>query len=297
MLRLFEDDLWARFSEGTAAGYLRHARALVVWLEERGVALGEVRTQDLTAYQSQLLAARKEDGRPFTAGHHVNVVKAIKVFCRFLCRRGYLLHDPAARVEYPRVEKRLPRTILTPEEARRIVEAPRARTPHELRDRAILETFYATGIRAGELGRLTPFDVDTEERVVRILLGKGRKDRNVPLTRAAAAAIEAYLVQGRPKLVRGGARALFLASRGGPMNRSLLNTLVHRWARAAGVTKRVTCHTFRHSVATHLLRGRADIRHIQVLLGHGSLATTERYTRVEIQDLQEVIRRAHPRGR
>ena len=297
LYRLFEDDLRTRFAEGTASAYLAHARELLVWLDMRGVGLADVRPSDLTAYQGQLLAVRKADGRPYSAGHHVNHLKAIKALFRFLYRRSYVLHDPASRLPYPRIEKRLPRTILTPEEARKLVEAPDTRTLLGLRDRAILETLYGTGIRVGELSRLTPYDVDTEERVLRVVMGKGRKDRNVPLTRPAAAAIEAY-AQVRPKLVgRRQARALFLSGRGGVMNRWLLNCVVHRWVRKAGVKKPATCHTFRHSMATHLLRGRADIRHIQALLGHGSLATTELYTRVEVQDLREVLRRAHPRGR
>jgi site-specific recombinase XerD len=195
------------------------------------------------------------------------------------------------------MEKRLPRTILTPREVLRILDAVDTRSPQGLRDRAILETFYATGIRASELTGLTPYDVDTEERVLRVVLGKGGKDRNVPLTRAACRAIERYLEKGRPRLVRARCRYLFLGSWGGKLNRGMLSLIVRHWTQAAGVKKPVTCHVFRHSVATHLLKGRADIRHIQVLLGHASLGTTERYTRVELQDLKQVIRRAHPRGR
>jgi integrase/recombinase XerD len=132
--------------------------------------------------------------------------------------------------------------------------------------------------------------------VLRVVLGKGRKDRVVPLTRSAASAIETYLAKGRPELVRGKAPHLFPAERGGYLHRALVNRIVKRHAEEARIRKRVTCHTFRHSVATHLLRGGADIRQIQALLGHGSLATTERYTRVEISDLRQVVRRAHPRG-
>ena len=188
--------------------------------------------------------------------------------------------------------------MLTREEARKLVEAPDISTPLGLRDRAIFETFYATGIRAGELAELKCGDVDTEDRLLRVVLGKGRKDRNVPLTRAAAEAIEAYLRDGRPH-IQGATKTprLFLARRGGRMHDSLLNDLVQAAARKAGLEKHATCHTLRHSVATHLLKGGADIRHIQALLGHSSLATTERYTHVEISDLSRVLRRAHPRGR
>jgi integrase/recombinase XerD len=297
LLKLYEDDLHVRFSPRSVPEYLAHVRALLLWLEERGVTLAQVRPEDLQAHQAALLTLRKADLRPYSTGFHCNRLKAVKSLFRFLCRRHYLLHDPAAGLEFPRMEKRLPRTILTPREVRRLLEAVDTRTPQGLRDRAILETFYATGIRASELIYLTPYDVDTEERVLRVVLGKGGKDRHVPLTRAACQAIERYQLKGRPRLVRQRCRYLFLGNWGGKLTRGMLSLIVRHWTQAAGLSKHVTCHVFRHSVATHLLKGHADIRHIQVLLGHASLGTTERYTRVELQDLKQVIRRAHPRGR
>lgn len=299
MLRLYEDDLHVRFGDTTVAEYLRLARRFLVWLSRRRVELGAVRTEDLLAYQSGLHAALKDDGRPYGSGTQINHVKAIKGLFRFLYRRGYLLHDPSAPIDYPRGERRLPRVILTKSEARRILEAPaRHRSPLALRDRAILETLYATGVRVSELANLTPDDVDTEEGVLRVIQGKGKKDRYVPLTTAAARAIEVYLIKARPSLAaQRSARFLFLASRGYWMDKSRLNRVVRTWTAAARIKKHVTCHTFRHSVATHLLKGRADIRHIQALLGHSSLASTERYTQVEVSDLAAVLRRAHPRGR
>lgn len=298
LLQLYEDELAVRYTERTPPSYLPHVHAFLGWLSARGIELGAARTEDLAAYQSELFALRKKDGRPYAASYQSMRLSVLKSFFRFLARRGFLLHDPSAEIEHPKLDSRLPRTILTKEEARRILEAPDIKTPQGLRDRAILETFYATGIRVSELASLTPCDVDTEERTLRVVLGKGRKDRNVPLTRAAADAIEAYLMKGRPQLVGPRrVRFLFLQDRGGKMDRSTLARIVSHWAKAARVKKHVTPHTFRHSVATHLLKGRADIRHIQALLGHSSLRTTERYTRVEISDLREVIRRAHPRGR
>ena len=257
-----------------------------------------MRPDDVRRYQGELYARRKLDGRPLSAATVALRLIAVKTLFAFLVRRGYALFDPSSSVELPRVEKRLPRVILTESEARRIVAGPRGCRPLDLRDRAILETLYATGIRVTELIRLRPEDVDTEERVLRVVMGKGRKDRNVPLTRAAAEAIEAYLARGRGALLgaRGESR-LFLRERGGEMTRTSATETVSGWARRARVKKHVTCHTFRHSVATHLLRHRADIRHIQALLGHASLSTTERYTHVEIQDLKRVVERAHPRGR
>jgi integrase/recombinase XerD len=307
LLRQYEENVKARYAPKTVESYLHDVHVLLVWLEERGVELANVKSADLEAYQAHLYAARKADGRAYALGSQQGRLIAMKSFFRYLYRRGALVHDPAATVELGRMEDRLPRVVLSAGEARRVVMAPRGSSPRELRDRALLETLYATGVRAGELMRLRPEDVDTEERLLRVVMGKGRKDRNVPLTRAAARAVEEYLAQGRPALLataqgrgRRGARAarqLFLADFGGRLHNALVGRIIRRWAKKAGIKKPVTCHTFRHSVATQLLRGGADIRHIQVLLGHARLETTERYTRVEVRDLKQVMERAHPRGR
>jgi integrase/recombinase XerD len=297
-LRLYREDLELRYGERTAPEYESRVRRFLGWLEEKGIPLFSVRTEELGAYQAHLMSLRRGDGKPYSVGFQHNTLSALKSFFRFLYRRGMMLHDPAAAIEPPRQESRLPRAILTLREARAIVEAPDTRTPQDLRDRAILETLYATGIRVSELINLTVSDVETEERTLRVVRGKGRKDRTVPLTRAAAEAIDDYLANSRAKLgPRAGERRLFVTTHGAPMHRMGMSQLVKRWAFEAGVKKRVTPHTFRHSVATHLLKGKADIRHIQALLGHASLATTERYTHVAIEDLREVMKRAHPRGR
>ncbi len=304
LLELYEDDLALHYGERTVVEYLAHVRAFFGWLDQKGLGLAAVKRQDLQAYQAELFALRKRDGKPYSAGFQVNRFSALRSFFGFLARRQILLADPTAGLERPRLESRLPRSILSLSEARRLVEAPAPNTPTGLRDRAILETLYATGIRATELIRLSPFDVDTEEGTLRVVRGKGGKDRNVPLTRAAAQAIEAYVREGRPKLLAASRRSsskasrrLFVSPRGGVLYRATLARLVRTWAERAGIKKHVSPHVFRHSVATHLLKRGADIRHIQVLLGHACLSTTERYTRVEISDLKAVVKRAHPRGR
>jgi integrase/recombinase XerD len=299
LVSLYRDDLEVRFAERTAREYMSLVLSFLAWLDGRGIELVAVRTDDLLAYQSDLYAARKKDGRPYAVSTQAQCLIVVKSLFRFLYRRNYVMQDPAAAIDLPRLEERLPRVILTKEEVLRLLgAASKATTPRALRDRAVLETFYATGIRVSELAKLTPYDVATDERTVRILLGKGRKDRHVPLTRAAAAAIDAYLEKGRAAIV-GSAKSpyLFVADRGGFFHRAQVNLVIRHYAKKAGIRKRATCHTLRHSVATHLLKGGADIRHIQVLLGHTSLRSTERYTRVELSDLKDIIRRAHPRGR
>lgn len=307
LLRLFREDVETRYAARTAEHYSADALAFAAWLSSQELALRDVRPGDVQRYQGALYAQRTRRGRPYAASTVQIKLMAVKTLFRFLVRRGYLLFDPSSNVELPRTDKQLPRVILTEPEARRIVTAPRGRKPLVLRDRAILETLYATGIRVSELIHLKPADADVEERTLRIIAGKGRKDRNVPLTRAAARAIEAYLTRGRGELLvlasSGEGRRfepqpwLFLGERGKKLHRAQVGDVVALWAKQARVKKRVSCHTFRHSVATHLLRGRADIRQIQALLGHRSLTTTERYTHVELSDLRRVVVRAHPRGR
>jgi integrase/recombinase XerD len=296
-LRAYADELRTRYAPRTAPEYLYQLRYFLLWLAERGGSPSQVRTADLQAYRSQLYEARKPDGAPYSLGAQINRLKAVRSLYGFLLRHGYLLHDPAAALELPRAGSRLPRLVLSPREVLRILSACTQKTPYGLRDRALLETLYATGVRASELGALRLEDVDLEDRLLRVVLGKGRKDRNVPLTRAAARALLAYLQQARPRLGAGSSPYLFPGRQGGRLGRNSINLIVKRAVVRARLAKRVSCHTFRHSVATHLLRARADIRHIQALLGHASLNTTERYTRVALVDLRKAIERAHPRGR
>ncbi len=184
---------------------------------------------------------------------------------------------------------------LTKAEARRLIEATPATKPRDIRDRAILETLYATGIRRAELIALTIYDADLQAATLRID-GKGGHERVVPLTQSAIAALKLYLEEARAVFAReGGQVRLFVSTRsGGPLDDDDIVRIVRKAADRAGIKKHVTPHTLRHTCATHLLKGRADIRQIQKLLGHRRLSSTEVYTRVELTDLHEVIARCHP---
>jgi len=255
-LAAFEEELRFRYAPRSLGTYLSHLKAFCRWLEAQGVGPCEVRSADLLTYQSALLAARRRDGRPYSPGFHKQRICFLKTLYRFLYRRGFLLQDPSSSLELPRAESRLP-VVLTRSEARRILEAPRGRSPHVLRDRAILETLYGTGIRYSELAGLTPYDVDTEDGVVRVVQGKGGKDRTVPLTSAAARAIETYLSRGRAALLGARrSRLLFFGSKHGRrLHGDVVNELVRRWARKAGVKKHVTCHCFRHCAGSRIMPG------------------------------------------
>ncbi len=295
LLRFYEDELHVRYGERTITEYRSHVKAFSSWLSEQNIELPDVRTEDLQTYQNELLGQKRKDGKPYSLSYHHYRLTVVKSLFRFLYRRGYILHDPSKSLEFKVREKRLPRLILTEKETLDLIDSADEKTPSGLRDRAVLETLYATGIRVTELSNLGLWDVDTEEKMLRVVLGKGRKDRNIPLTTTAAEAIARYLDKGRPGLVVSNKPYLFLADKGSRLQRAVLSRIVQKYAKKTGIEKRVSCHTIRHSVATHLLRSGADIRYIQMLLGHESLQTTQRYTKVEISDLKRVIERAHPR--
>jgi integrase/recombinase XerD len=239
---------------------------------------------------------KDEEPRPYRTSSVARALAAVRSFHRFLVAEGEAELDPTAAAVRPRVPRSLPRP-LSVEEVARIVEAPSGQEPAALRDRALLETLYGAGVRVSEAVGLDVDDVDLEEGTVRVL-GKGSKERIVPIGRMAREAVGAYLSGGRPALASARTRgALFLNTRGGRLSRQGCWHVLKASAARAGVRKRVTPHTMRHSFATHLLEGGADVRVVQELLGHASLTTTQIYTLVSEQHLREVYLTAHPRAR
>jgi len=235
-------------------------------------------------------------GAARSVAYQNRVLTTVRSFFRFLHREGLIAHNPATELEYAREPERLPRNILTPAEARRIIEAPDTGTVLGYRDRAMLETLYATGIRKNELMSLTLDDVKLDEELLRINGGKGAKDRVVPLTAVACSFLENYVKAVRPQLLgKKKSPRLFVSLRGQPMARNTVSAVVEKYAARAKIKKRVTCHLWRHSCATHLLQNQANLRHVQEILGHRSLATTERYLHLTITELKEAHRRFHPR--
>jgi integrase/recombinase XerD len=209
-----------------------------------------------------------------------------------------LLHNPASELEMPRMEKRLPQEVLSLVEVDKLLALPNVLDPLGVRDRAMLEVFYSTGMRRTELCRLELPDFNADRRTLHIRQGKGKKDRMVPVGERAIEWIERYLRESRPRLcLDTRTQTLFLTGYGDAFNPDVVSRCVTEWMQKAGIAKKGSCHLLRHTCATHMLEGGADIRYIQQLLGHEKLDATAIYTEVSIKQLQEVHTRCHPAGR
>ena len=223
-------------------------------------------------------------------------LSAVLSFVRALVRLDYLLVDISHGVELPRRNASIPRVILSESETLCLLEGPNVNRLAGLRDRAILEMLYATGLRNLELCHLDLADLDPAEGLVLVRNGKGGQDRKVPMGQEAWIWVEEYLAQCRPQwLSDASEQALFLGRFGKRLAKQDLTMMVARWAKRVGLEKRVTPHCLRHTCATHMLRRGASLRHLQVMLGHKSVVTTQVYTRVELSDLRKVLKRCHPR--
>ena len=274
-------------SPRTVEAYRRDLGAFSAWLEAPP---GNASTRDLERYLAEL---RASELAPATIARRA---AAIRAFYRHLVLLGVRPDNPAAEVALPRRRRPLPRT-LSPGEAERLIEAAAGTTPRALRDHALLELLYGAGLRVSEAIGLERASVDLEQRLVRVV-GKGDKERVVPIGRRAADALRRYLARGRPHLDRRHRRELFLNAQGGGLTRAGAFLIVRRTAAKAGLDpERVHPHLLRHSFATHLLEGGADLRSVQEMLGHADLATTELYTHVSDRRRREAYFSAHPHGR
>ena len=284
-------------ADNTLKSYRRDLRRYVGWLADRGVTdLAAVREDTVTGF---LVALREgdPDHPPLGAGSAARTVVAVRGFHRFTVREGLTAVDPSASVRPPAPAKRLPKALPLADIERILDAAGAPGTALALRDRALLEVLYGTGARISEAVGLDLDDLDPEQGTV-LLRGKGSKERIVPVGSFALEAVEAYLVRGRSELSAAGrgVPAMFLNARGGRLSRQSAWTVLAKAADRAGVTAEVSPHTLRHSFATHLLDGGADVRVVQELLGHASVTTTQVYTLVTVDSLREVYATAHPRA-
>lgn len=284
-------------SRHTLDAYRRDLRRYLTFLKERGVReVASVREEDVAAFVRHLSRSEYAPERTYRASSVARALAAARALHRFLVREGVVPDDPTQGVIRPRIPRSLPKP-LTVDQVAALLAAPGDAEPPAVRDTAILEVLYGAGLRISELVALDVDDVDLEEGSVRVV-GKGDKERVVPLGRYAVRAVGSYLARSRPVLARsrsGG--ALLLNQRGGRLTRQGATNIIQTAARRAGIRARVTPHVLRHSFATHMLEGGADVRVVQELLGHASVATTQIYTLVTQDHLREVYDDAHPRAK
>jgi integrase/recombinase XerD len=290
---------WQRvkgFSEATVTRGIGHLKRFILFCEERGLERPEDVTRNVVErYQRHLFHFRTRSGKELSIQTQLSGLLAVRGFFRYLTKTRHILYNPASELDLPRVGKRLPRHVLTAEEADTVLSQADATEPLGIRDRAILETLYSTGIRRQEAVKLKVYDIDLKNRSVFVHQGKGRKDRMIPIGERAVQWLTKYLHDVRPRLVvEPDPGFAFLTHRGEFLAPDYLTQLVREYVEKANIGKKGSCHVFRHTMATLMLEGGADVRYVQAMLGHSQLSTTEIYTHVSIRKLKEVHEQSHP---
>jgi integrase/recombinase XerD len=291
---------WLRshsYSDSTVGNRESYLTLFCAWCEERGITRpAEVTKPILERYQRHLYHYRKPtNGQPLSFRSQYSRLVPVRAFFKWLTRQNVLLYNPASELELPRLEHRLPKHVLTAREADLVLAQADTTDLLGIRDRAILETLYSTGMRRMEVIGLALYDLDLDRGTLMVRQGKGKKDRMIPIGDRAAVWIEKYRADVRSELVvepdEGG---LFLTAEGTRFSPNGMTSLVRGYVLAADLGKRGACHLFRHTMATLMLENGADIRFIQQMLGHAKLETTQIYTQVSIRQLKEIHTATHP---
>lgn len=264
------------------------------WADERGLNHpGEVSRPVLQRYQRHLYLYRTAKGQPLAHTSQAARLSPVVAWFKWLTREGHILSNPAADLDLPRAPRQLPRVLMSIGDVEGVINRPDTGTLKGLRDRAMLEVLYSSGIRRSEMMRLKLYEVDTERGTLMVRQGKGQRDRLIPLGARACAWVHRYCLEVRPELLGCDSDSLFLTDYGEPFGKDRLSDLVRGYMRAAGIAHGA-CHALRHAMATHMLEGGADIRYIQAMLGHTKLETTQIYTHVAIEQLKAVHALTHP---
>lgn len=290
---------WQReknYAEKTIEGREVYLRYFIQWCDERGLGRPpDITKPILERYQRYLFLYRKANGEPMSTRSQHTRITPVRAFFKWLTRQNYILYNPASDLELPKLEKRLPKHILTVGEVETILRQPDLDTITGLRDRALLETLYSTGIRRMEVINLKVFDIDTERGTLMVRQGKGKKDRMLPIGERALKWVEKYRDEARNEFATNADDGtLFLTQLGEAFTPNRLTQLVRDYVDAAEIRKRGSCHLFRHTMATLMLENGADVRFIQAILGHVSLETTQIYTQVSIRKLKDIHTATHP---
>jgi len=293
LLDEFCDNLWLEdgLSRNTLDSYRRDLRKFATWLEkQRNTSILQTTHGDIQGYLAQLVVVQK--AKPSSTGRNISSLKRL---FRYLLRQGKISADPTLQIDTPKLPRNLPKS-LTEQDVEQLLDAPDVQTPLGLRDRTMFEVLYATGLRVSELVTLLLTQVSMDMGVVRVM-GKGSKERLVPLGEEALDWLRRYLADGRGVLLgRQVSDAMFVTARGEGMTRQMFWYLIKKHARHGGLGKSLSPHTLRHAFATHLLNHGADLRVVQMLLGHSDISTTQIYTHVARERLKSLHAMHHPRG-
>jgi len=286
------------YSETTIEGRRDALKVFLSWAEARDlVALEQFTKPILESYQRHLWRWKKKNGKPLGISTQRSRLSTLKDYFAWLTKQDRLPANPASEIDLPRAEKRLPQEALSLTQVSTVLSVPDPEDPLGLRDRAMLELLYSTGMRRTELANLELTDLNQERQTLQIRQGKGKKDRVVPIAGRALKWVENYLENVRPRLLlEQNEKALFLTSYGEGFNPDVISRKVSDCIKKAEIGRAGSCHLLRHTCATHMLEGGADIRFIQQLLGHEKLETTAIYTQVSIAQLQAVHSNTHPAG-
>eukprot|EP01042_Synura_sphagnicola_P001840 gene1840-2163_t len=274
----------------------RYIRDFIIWADARSVTHPQhVSHAVLERYQRWLYYYRKEDGAPLASSSQRSKIVPLRGFFKWLTRKGELPANPASELDLPKNVHRLPACVLTVSEVDNVLAGADTGTLVGLRDRAVMEVLYSTGLRRMEITQLIASDIDHERGVILVRQGKGRKDRLIPIGERALHWVDRYAEEVRPEFAWNNQEcALFIGAYGEALSMSYLSTTVSRYVKKAEIGKHGGCHLFRHTMATQMLEGGADIRYIQAMLGHADLTTTQIYTQVAIKQLQLVHTNTHP---
>ncbi|MBI1887237.1 MAG: site-specific tyrosine recombinase XerD [Nitrosomonadales bacterium] len=293
LLDEFCDNLWLEdgLSRNTLDSYRRDLTKFALWLEQqRGTSILQATHGDIQGYLAHLVTVQK--AKPSSTGRNISSLKRL---FRYLLRQGKIATDPTLQIDTPKLPRNLPKS-LTEQDVERLLDAPDVQTPLGLRDRTMFEVLYATGLRVSELVTLRVTQVSMDTGVVRVM-GKGSKERLVPLGEEALDWLRRYLADGRGVLLgKQMTDALFVTARGEGMTRQMFWYLIKKHAKHGGLNKPLSPHTLRHAFATHLLNHGADLRVVQMLLGHADISTTQIYTHVARERLKQLHQQHHPRG-
>lgn len=284
------------YSEWTVRSRQVAITFFIEWAQERGLREPiEITRPILERYQRYLFYYRKKNGEPLTFRSQHSRLVPLRVWFRWMTRQNHILHNPASEIDLPRLGRTLPKNIFSVHEVELVMIQPDLTDPFGLRDRAILETLYSTGLRRLEIINLKLYDLQFDRGLVVVRQGKGKKDRYVPIGERAIAWIEKYIREARPQIaIEPDDLTLFLTAQGEPFSRDHLTWTVRTHIVNAKLGKVGACHLLRHTMATHMHENGADIRHIQVILGHEDIKTTQIYTHVAIRALQQVYAATHP---